>query len=100
MVNCLQCQGELGADSREESISGSIMGDEYIETYYFCQACGVYTVEIYHDRFLGEDDVFFRGPLSREEGRDKTDLIRQCSEPWNKKCRCPAHREYFGGSLD
>jgi hypothetical protein len=27
-------------------------------------------------------------------------LIKQCPEPWNKKCRCEAHRAYFGGWLD
>jgi hypothetical protein len=28
------------------------------------------------------------------------ELIKQCSEPWNKKCRCKAHQSYFQGSLD
>jgi hypothetical protein len=27
-------------------------------------------------------------------------LIRQCSQPWNKKCRCKAHQSYFEGWLD
>ena len=100
MIKCLKCQQELGSDSREISISGSIMGDEYIESYYLCPSCKVYTVEVYHDRFLGDDEVSFRGPLTLEEGRSKVELIGQCSEPWNKKCRCPAHREYFGDWLD
>lgn len=82
------------------SISGGIMGDEYIESYFLCSRCEVYTVEIYHDRFLGEDTVFVRGPVSKAEGDAKVELIRQCSEPWNKKCRCRAHQAYFEGSLD
>ena len=90
--------GEVG--QRRASISGSIMGDEYIESYYFCSQCGVYTVEIYHDRFLGDEEVFVRGPVAQTEGDAKVELIRQCAEPWNKKCRCKAHQSYFEGALD
>ncbi|MDI6771974.1 MAG: hypothetical protein QME77_05230 [bacterium] len=82
------------------SISGGIMGDEYIESYFLCSSCGVYTVEIYHDRFLGEDSVFVRGPVPKAEGDAKVELIRQCLRPWDKKCRCEAHQAYFAGSLD
>ena len=82
------------------SISGSIMGDEYIESYFFCNTCGVYTVEIYHDRFQGEDEISIRGPVSKSEGDEKVKLIQQCPETWDKKCRCEAHRTYFGGWLD
>jgi len=82
------------------SISGGIMGDEYIESYFLCSRCGVYTVEIYHDRFLGEDSVSVRGPVPRAEGDAKVKLIKQCSRPWDKRCRCEAHRSYFGGWLD
>jgi hypothetical protein len=76
------------------------MGDEYIESYYLCHGCDVYTVEVYHDRFLGEDDISLRGPVSRSEGKGKIELIGKCPEPWNKKCRCEAHRSYFGKWLD
>ena len=82
------------------SISGSIMGDEYTESYYFCSKCQVYTVEIYHDRFLGEEEILVRGPVSKPEGDAMVELTKQCSEPWNKKCRCEAHRSYFEGLLD
>lgn len=103
MVQCAQCGSELAepaAANRVASISGSIMGDEYIDSYYLCAKCGVYTVEVYHDRFLGEENVSVQGPLPKAEGDAKVALIRQCSEPWNKKCRCPAHLSYFGRSLD
>lgn len=76
------------------------MGDEYIESYYFCEPCGVYTVEVYHDRFLGEDEVSLRGPMSKERGDEKIEVIRQCPEPGNKRCRCDAHQSYFGRWLD
>jgi len=103
MIRCSQCGRDFdrrAGDRCVASISGSIMGDEYTESYYFCNRCEVYTVEIYHDRFLGEDEVSIRGPVSRSEGDVKVELIKQCSEPWNKKCRCEAHQSYFQESLD
>jgi hypothetical protein len=102
MVACIKCQKEFDPKGKEfkASISGSVMGDEYIETYYFCEKCNVYTREIYHDRFLGEEEIFLQGPISREQGDADVALIKKCKEPWNKKCRCDAHMEYFRGNLD
>jgi len=103
MIRCSQCgrgfDREVG-DRSTASISGSIMGDEYIESYYFCTRCGVYTVEVYHDRFLGEEGISARGPVPKTEGDTLVELIKQCDEPWNKKCRCKAHQSYFQGQLD
>jgi hypothetical protein len=81
-------------------MSGSIMGDEYTDTFFFCDSCGVYTVESAYEPFLGEGDVAYRGPVPREEGEEDVRLIKKCAEPWNKKCRCEAHRSYFRGQLD
>lgn len=103
MTCCSRCGREFdrrGADRPAASISGSIMGDEYTESYLFCGPCGVYTVEVCHDRFLGEEEIFSRGPVEKPEGDGKVLLIRRCLEPWNKKCRCESHRAYFGDSLD
>src|SRR5512137_76845 len=100
MIRCSQCGRQFDKEELLASISGSVMGDEYTDSYYFCSQCEVYTVEIYHDRFLGEDDVSIRGPVSKSEGDAKVELIRQCPEPWDKKCRCEAHRSYFQGWLD
>ncbi len=103
MIACLRCgkPPEAGEDpSPVASISGEIMGDEYVESYRWCGRCGVYTVEVFHDRFAGEPSSVLRGPVSRAEGDRKVGLIRQCAEPWDKKCRCPAHRTYFGDALD
>jgi uncharacterized protein YdeI (BOF family) len=102
-MKCSQCGREFNREKKEgrvASICGSIMGDEDIETYYYCDGCGQYTVEVYHDRFLGEEEVSIRGPLSKAEGDAKVELIKKCPEPWDKKCRCEAHKEYFGGWLD
>ena len=103
MIRCSQCgrifDREAG-DRSVASISGGIMGDEYIESYYFCAQCQVYTVEVYHDRFLGEEEISVRGPVPKTEGDVLIDLIKQCDEPWNKKCRCKAHQSYFQGQLD
>ena len=102
-MKCSQCGREFNRENNEgymASISGSIMGDEYIETSYYCDRCGQYTVEVYHDRFLGEEDISVRGPLSKAEGDAQVELIKKCPEPWDKKCRCEAHKEYFGRWLD
>jgi hypothetical protein len=103
MIRCSRCGRDFErqeVDQPVASISGRIMGDEYIESYYFCSHCEVYTVEVYHDHFLGDDDIFVRGPIPKQEGDAKVGLIRQCSEPWDKKCRCQAHQSYFDGGLD
>jgi hypothetical protein len=103
MVRCLQCGAELSPTKGERcaaSISGGIMGDEYTESYFLCERCGVYTVEVCYEPFMGDDEVKFQGPVSREKGEAAVNLISQCPEPWNKKCRCQAHITYFNGSLD
>ncbi len=103
MISCSRCGIGLdpqAADQPRASISGSIMGDEYIESLYFCGRCQVYTVEIFHDRFLGDGEVLIKGPVSKREGDMMVELIGRCSEPWDKKCRCDAHRSYFHGELD
>jgi hypothetical protein len=102
-MKCSKCGKEFDWETREgvmASISGGIMGDEYIETYYYCDKCGLYTVKIFHDSFMGEESVSIRGPLSKSEGDEKVTLIQKCAEPWDKKCRCEAHKEYFGDWLD
>jgi hypothetical protein len=76
------------------------MGDEYTESYYLWNHCKAYTIEVYRDRFLGEDDISLQGPISKSDGWARIELIRQCPEPWNKKCRCEAHRSCFGTWLD
>jgi hypothetical protein len=103
MVRCLQCGAVLpptNGGGCAASISGSILGDEYTESYFLCDRCGVYTVEVCCEPFLGEEEVACRGPVPAEEGEAAVSLIKQCAEPWDKKCRCPAHITYFKGALD
>lgn len=103
MVPCSKCGRDIEPqeiDGFVPSISAEIMGDEYIESYYLCPECDLYTVEVIHDRFLGEEEISLRGPISRSEAEGRIALIRRCSEPYDKKCRCEAHRAYFGRWLD
>ncbi|HOD80444.1 MAG: hypothetical protein BWX88_01071 [Planctomycetes bacterium ADurb.Bin126] len=97
-VTCSKCGREFdcqGADSPVAVIAQEVMGDEYIESFFFCQACGVYTQESYHDRFLGEDSVAIHGPIDKTRGDELVELIRQCPDPTNKKCKCPIHQKHF-----
>jgi len=103
MIQCSNCHRPFDPQAGGKSvasISGSISGDEYIESYFFCHHCQLYTVEIYHDRFLGEESVSVHGPIAKAEGDAKVQLINQCSRPWDKKCRCESHLTYFDGNLD
>jgi hypothetical protein len=103
MVRCLQCGIEIPPTSKGRcaaAISGGIMGDEYTESYFYCERCGAYTVEVCYEPFMGDEEVTYRGPVRAGEGEAAVGLIKQCAEPWNKKCRCPAHMTYFNGALD
>lgn len=102
-MQCPQCGLEFrteGGGGAQASISGGIQGDECIESWFYCGQCRQYFVEVYWDVFLGDPECSVRGPVSKEEGDARIALIRQCPRPWDKKCRCPAHVEYFDGSLD
>jgi hypothetical protein len=99
-VECAGCGRPFDKTDRVASISGSIMGDEHSDVYCSCPACGVYTVETWWDNFTGVETVSVSGPLSAEAGAERVALIRQCTRAWDKKCRCQAHRAYFGGALD
>lgn len=104
MIKCLQCGKVLEANGIESArvaiISGSVMGDEYTDSYLFCAECQVYTMEVCHDRFLGPEEIAIKGPLSKEKGDEQVSIIKRCLTPWDKKCRCEAHQEYFRGMLD
>ena len=102
MPDCSKCHRPfvLPGPARVASISGGIQGDECTETYLFCERCGVYTVEVFWDCFDGSESSSLRGPVAKADGDAKVALIRRCGRPWDKTCRCEAHREYFGNSLD
>ena len=98
MVKCVKCGQEI--EKCSASMSGGIMGDEYSDSFYFCDKCQVYTKEVTHDRFCGPETSDTSGPISKEKGDALVKLIKNCKEPWNKKCRCSAHKEYYGNWLD
>jgi hypothetical protein len=102
MIQCLKCKNDLDQPKKNAlaaSITGSVMGDEYTESYYYCEDCKVYTVKIGHDQ-MSDDDASFRGPLTKSEGDEDVKLIKHCPTPWDKKCRCDTHTFYFGEWLD
>ncbi len=99
-MECQQCHRVFRDEERVASISGSIMGDEHTDVYSLCPACGHYTVAQWWDNFTGEETVNVSGPLTRVEGDRRIAVIRRCLQPWDKKCRCEAHREYFNDTLD
>ncbi len=99
-MNCKQCDRPFAREDRVASISGSIMGDEHTDTYFLCPVCRVYTVATDWDDFTGVETVSLSGPIPKTEGDERVQLIRKCSQPWDKKCRCPAHLAYFQNTLD
>jgi hypothetical protein len=100
MAQCIECKRPFLSEDRIASISGSIMGDEHTDSYFHCPECGVYTVVSWWDNFTGVETMRLSGPLSKQYVDEKVDLIGKCSRPWDKKCRCDAHREYFNDALD
>ncbi|MGD9546175.1 MAG: hypothetical protein AB7V45_01385 [Candidatus Krumholzibacteriia bacterium] len=99
-MKCLQCHRTFAAEARIASMSGSIMGDEVTDAYFLCPACDVYTVATWWDDFTGLETESSSGPLSRDVGDARVAIIRGCEHPWDKTCRCPAHRSYFNDALD
>ena len=99
-MQCKQCDRALQSEDWVASISGSIMGDEHTDSYFLCPACRVYTVATDWDDFTGVETTSVSGPLPKVEGDERVDLIRKCSRPWDKKCRCAAHLAYFNNTLD
>ena len=99
-LRCSVCRRSFRTEERVALICGTIMGDECTDCYYWCEICQVYTIRLYRDAFLGEETHRDSDPISREEGERRLALIRSCPEPWNGRCRCDGHREYFGGWLD
>jgi hypothetical protein len=103
MICCKKCSTtpeKSRGFHRVASISGGIMGNEHTDTYYYCQDCQCFTCERYVDFFDGREASALDGPISKEEGARALALIRQCETPYEKRCRCNAHREYFGDALD
>jgi len=98
-VNCLGCQIEMRTeDSRASWISIAVMGDEYIYSYWNCPACRQWTVESYHDRFMGDDEIQLMGPFPPEVGERCVALIEVCPDPGEKNCDCKSHQALYYGT--
>jgi hypothetical protein len=99
-MNCAGCGKEFGKDQRVASISGRVMGDECTDVYYWCESCQVYSLRMYRDVFCGPELQRDCQPLPKQEGDRRIALIQRCASPGDERCRCDAHKEYFGGWLD
>ena len=97
-MDCSNCKTNIGEmRDQEASISIFVMGDEYIYSYFVCKACGMYTAEQYHDRFLGDAQIAVMAPIPKEEGERIVELIEACSQPNNKNCTCDSHKALYHG---
>ncbi|TCJ11601.1 hypothetical protein EZJ19_15110 [Parasulfuritortus cantonensis] len=100
MMRCSQCGREFTDAEQVACISGRIFGDECTDCYYWCEACGVYSLRMYRDVFAGPELEKDCEPISKTEGDRRIELIHRCPNPGDERCRCEAHREYFGEWLD
>lgn len=100
MTKCSLCGNDLKPENLKAAISGSVMGDEYTDVFFFCVDCDVYTKISCREKFGGEDIYYPAETVTREEGDEKVKFIKQCQDPTEKRCRCPIHREWFGSWLD
>ncbi len=97
-MHCQSCNSDLGgAEARVGFICAEVMGDEYIESYWFCEGCGLYMKGILRDPFHGEISERGGGQLSKEKGDRLIDQIRKCPDPSDERCQCAAHQEMRGG---
>jgi hypothetical protein len=94
-VRCGTCGADLGPIARRKAfLSIFVLGDEETRSWYFCEACRVWMIQEYLDRFLGGDSVALRGPYPEAACREEVALVRTCPEPGNKWCECPAHQRF------
>nr|MDO8109412.1 hypothetical protein [Candidatus Sigynarchaeota archaeon] len=97
MVNCIVC------GSRDPVAVGFIsrlaLGNEEIYSLFKCPSCTQYFIEGYEDIFIslnGQDDITWtQGPYDEKKGALLANLIKQCPDPGNKFCECPAHVRFF-----
>lgn len=97
-MRCAGCGADFGPGARARAgIAIGVMGDEYLSSYWWCEACHRSSVSASHDRFLGEDSWDVLPPVSQEVGDRAVAPIRACPEPFDKYCDCPSHRALYHG---
>jgi hypothetical protein len=99
-AQCSRCGREFDRKEQVACISGRIMGDEYTDCFYWCGACEVYTIRMCRDAFAGPETAHNSDVISKEAGDRRLKLIQSCPAPYDGRCRCASHREYFGDCLD
>lgn len=95
-MDCSSC-GRYVGDFEDQKTSITVLkgGDEHIYSYFSCDECGTYTVEVYHDSFItGESTILLLPPLSNEEGDRILELIGRCPDRHYKFCDCEAHKSH------
>jgi hypothetical protein len=92
MIECSKCGKPLGEGEHKRPVaamSGSIMGDEYTESWYFCPDCQVYSLENHRDRFLGEEEVSVRDPIDKATGDAKVASFASAIHPGTNAAAVP-----------
>jgi hypothetical protein len=81
-------------DEKKATITVDRYGDEEDRTYFFCEACGVYSVWVCIEAFFTDSLSFHAGrPIPQKKGDEIVRLIGECPAQWMKSCKCPAHRK-------
>jgi hypothetical protein len=94
---CANCNQPFPAEAkRKAGISIFHMGDEYIYSYWQCDACGFYTVESFRDVHLGSPVISFLPPMTKDDGDLAVLRIKTCPDPHNVDCECDYHQQAYG----
>lgn len=97
-MHCKSCNADLGgAEARAGFICAEVMGDEYIDSYWYCEGCEMYMTGGLRDPFHGEIKESGGGQLSKEIGDGIIASIRQCPDPSDERCQCAAHQKMRRG---
>jgi len=103
MISCQKCSVTPEKSKgfyRAASMAGSIIGNEHIDSLWYCESCQCFTRERYVDYFDGGESSSLDGPISKDKGDEMLALMSECKTPTEKRCRCRAHQKYFGSGLD
>lgn len=95
-MNCAKCGTDLGGvEKRAAYLCVEVMGDEYIYSYWRCDACGYFTDESFRDSFTtGEHERGRDYAIPPERGREIVEEIGRCPDPADKRCDCEVHRKW------
>jgi DNA-directed RNA polymerase subunit RPC12/RpoP len=96
-VHCANCKREFPTGARRKAgISITNIGDEYIYSYWQCEECNFYTVELYRDVHLGVPEISILPAMTKEDGDLAVLRIKTCPDPHNVDCECEYHQRAYG----